>query len=458
MTNALRVPDHYIVLLKPTAVPQKAAILGNSKMRLADPQAFAKADQDGRVSNSLLANKMVAGTDAKVEWVLGPTVPGFIVNAGSAALTKLRSDPNVEAIIADEEIPNAIATVQSPTANWGLDRIDQHTLPLDNSFSYGLDGTGVHIYIMDSGIRTTHVDFGWRATNDANFVPDGNGNTDCLGHGTEVASIAGGSVYGVAKGARLHSVRNVGCGGGSDKAWVLSSLDWLQSYAYWGSVINISQIWTTGCSNAGPTFCNATARYLDGIESVSNIVLSAGNDGQGAATFDSWPARYGGHAGSPGTGATITVGATTKSDRLWSGSNRQHWVHMFAPGDLVKTAARGSDTATQSSDSGTSLAAPFVAGALALWRQLNPDANSTWAMYEFETVYSTHDVLVGSVGNAANRMLYIGGLQTSGGGGPGNPPPPPPNAPYYSIPITNYLLSSIGNPDQGSRGAVVAAR
>lgn len=151
-------------------------------------------------------------------------INGFSFRGSAAAATALARNPKVSAVEADAEV---WLDATQTNATWGLDHIDQRSLPLDGSYTYDTTGAGVTAYIIDSGIRFSHNQFGGRAVPGADFVGDGQGGNDCNGHGTHVAGTIGGSTHGVAKGVALVSVRVFGCTGGSTWETIIAGIDWV---------------------------------------------------------------------------------------------------------------------------------------------------------------------------------------------------------------------------------------
>lgn len=279
---------------------------------------------------------------------------GFSGTFSGPAIAALATDPSVAYVERDQEI-TAFATQSGAT--WGLDRIDQRTLPLSASYSYTATGSGVRAYIVDTGILPTHAEFGGRATIGYDAVGDGKNGIDCNGHGTHVAGTVGGSTYGVAKGVSLVAVRVLNCAGSGTNAGVIAGIDWVTANAVKPAVANMSL--GGGASTA------LDQAVTKSIASGVAYAVAAGNGNQAGIAQDA--CKY-----SPARVATaMTIGATDKTDRKASFSNYGTCVDWFAPGVGITSAWYSSASATNTI-SGTSMATPHVAGVAALYLQGSP--------------------------------------------------------------------------------------
>ncbi|MFC4066397.1 S8 family peptidase [Actinoplanes subglobosus] len=237
-------------------------------------------------------------------------------------------------------------------ATWGIDRIDQASLPLSTTYTYPNTASGVHAYIIDTGILTTHSQFGGRAVSGYDFVDSDSNATDCNGHGTHVAGTVGGTTYGVAKAVQLVGVRVLDCEGSGTTAGVISGINWVTSNAIKPAVANMS-LGGSASSTLDTAVSNSIAAGI-------TYAVAAGNDNANASSYS--PARV---------ASAITVGATTSTDARASYSNYGSTLDIFAPGSSITSAWYTSTSAT-STISGTSMATPHVAGAAALILQANP--------------------------------------------------------------------------------------
>ncbi|MBF5033382.1 MULTISPECIES: S8 family peptidase [Micromonospora] len=313
--------------------------------------------------------------------VWSSALTGYSAKMTPAQARRLAADPSVAYVEQDR-----VMTTQGTQtgATWGLDRIDQRNLPLNSTFTYPNTASNVRAYIIDTGIRTTHSDFGGRATWGTNTV-DTN-NTDCNGHGTHVAGTVGGTKYGVAKGVRLVAVKVLNCSGSGTTAGVISGVNWVTSNAVKPAVANMSL-----GGGASTTLDNAVA---NSINSGITYALAAGNSSANAC--NSSPARV---------ASAITVGATTSTDARASYSNYGSCVDIFAPGSSITSAWRTSDTATNTI-SGTSMASPHVAGAAALVLS----ANTSYTPAQVAS-YLTSNATTGKVtspgSGSPNRLLFV---------------------------------------------------
>ena len=219
-------------------------------------------------------------------------------------------------------------------ATWGLDRIDQRDRPLNGSYVYDVTASNVRAYIIDSGIRASHSDFGGRVLSGYTAINDGRGTNDCNGHGTHVAGTVGGATWGVAKSVRLVPVRVFGCTGGSSNSIILAGINWVAANAVRPAVANMSL-----GGGASSTTDSATNNL---INSGVTVVVAAGNSGANACNYS--PARV---------ANAITVGSTTSSDARSNFSNYGSCVNVFAPGSSIRSAWYTSNTATNTI-SGTS--------------------------------------------------------------------------------------------------------
>ncbi len=364
------------------------------------------------------ARGLANANGGEVLYTYTTAIKGFALRVPEQATDKvaeaLQRNPNVERVEQDGVV--YAFTTQSP-ATWGLDRIDQRTSSLDNSYTYNQDGTGVNVYVMDSGILYSHVDFGGRAV----FGYDAIGGltspgSDCNGHGTHVAGTVGGTTWGVAKKATLVSVRVLGCNGSGSWSGVLAGIDWITKNGSKPGVVNMS----LGASGSNSTLENA---ITNSINAGFTYAIAAGNSNADACNFT--PAR---------TPSAITVGSTTSTDARSSFSNYGSCVDLFAPGSSIRSTYHTSNTAT-STMSGTSMASPHVAGVAALFLQINPSASAT-QVRDAIVNGATQGVVTGSL-TANNHLLYS---LLSGSTPPPPPPPPPPSTDPINLTATGFKV------------------
>ncbi|MFI6286454.1 S8 family peptidase [Streptomyces sp. NPDC051018] len=282
---------------------------------------------------------------------------GFSARLTPAKAARLAADPRVAYVEQDERV--RLNDTQT-NATWGIDRIDQRDLPLSGTYTYSNPLTTVHVYVIDTGIRTSHREFAGRASIGADTVGGGQNGQDCQGHGTHVAGTIGGKTYGVAKNVSLVAVRVLDCQGAGSTAGVIAGIDWVTANARKPAVANMS---LGGGSNA--SLDSAVKRS---IGSGVSYAVAAGNGnilGQPQNACGYSPARV---------PEAITVGATDRTDRRASFSNYGTCLDVFAPGVGITSAWRTTDSAT-GTISGTSMASPHVAGVAALHLARTPHAS-----------------------------------------------------------------------------------
>jgi subtilisin family serine protease len=332
-----------------------------------------------------------------VGFVYRHALNGFSFRGSATAAAALARNPRVALVEADQEV--WLDATQS-NATWGLDRIDQRSLPLSGTYTYDQTGAGVTAYVIDSGILATHSEFGGRARVGADFVGDGQNGIDCNGHGTHVAGTIGGATYGVAKGVTIVAVRVFGCSGGSTWETIIAGIDWVTGNRQLPAVANMSL--GGGSSSSVDTATNNL------INAGVATAVAAGNGnfiGRQADACNYSPARV---------PAAMTISATDSSDKKASWANYGSCVDWFAPGVSITSAWYTSTTATNTI-SGTSMATPHTAGVAALYLQANPVASPAAVR---DAIYAgTTKGVVTSSSTANNHLLYAGFIAGGGGGG-----------------------------------------
>ena len=330
----------------PTSVPDlragRSAALGASSRVI--PGEYIVVFHDTVSDVPGLAKQLTAPDGSQLHFTYGRALKGFSATLPAAAAAALEHNPRVS-LVEPDQIASVDGTQLSP-ASWGLDRIDQHALPLDQSYGYAADGSGVNAYIFDTGIRATHVDFGGRASGAYTAIFDGNGTNDCNGHGTHVAGTVGGTSSGVAKNVRIYAVRVMDCGGSGSYSGIIAGVDWVATNGIKPMVGNMSI--------GGPLSSALTTAIQNAVKAGLTIAVAAGNSSTDACTQS--PANV---------PEAITVGASMPDDSQASFSNFGRCVDLYAPGVMIVSSIMSSDT-DFGAGSGTSMASPHAAGAAAV--------------------------------------------------------------------------------------------
>ena len=368
-----KVENSYIVVLEDWAVGQKG-------------EGSAAPD---------IASNLAAIYNGKVKHVYKHALSGFSIELSETDAQALSQDARVK-YVEEDGIVSAYTTQTGAT--WGLDRIDQRDRPLNGTYTYTPTGAGIHVYVIDTGIRTAHTQFGGRASISYDSIGDGQNGNDCNGHGTHVAGTVGGSTYGVAKGVTLHAVRVLDCAGNGTDSTVIAGVDWVTANHVNPAVANMSL--------GGGASSTIDTAVQNSINSGVTYAIAAGNDGLNACNYS--PARV---------AAAITVGNSNSSDARSSTSNYGSCLDIFAPGSSITSAWYTSNTATNTI-SGTSMASPHVAGVAALYLQGNPTASPATVASAI-TSTATSGRLTGIGTGSPNLLLYS--LLTTGGGTGGAP-------------------------------------
>ncbi|MDY7227760.1 Ig-like domain-containing protein [Hyalangium rubrum] len=343
-----------------------------------------KAKQSPRASVqevSKASDTLVRAHGGAVRKLYSHALRGFSVTMTEEEALRMSEDPRVR-YVEQDRVVTLHGTQLNPT--WGLDRVDQRFLELDNLYTYEYTGAGVHAYVFDTGVRSTHVEFTGRMGEGFDAVGEGT-TEDCHGHGTHVAGSLGGTNYGVAKNVTIHSVRVIGCSGEGTEEALIAGLDWITANHISPAVANMS----LGAEAHQGVDDAVSASIAAGV----TYVVSAGNESIDACAKS--PARV------PGA---ITVGATDINDYRSVFSNYGPCVDLFAPGEGITSAWYNSDTAIYVTD-GTSMASPHVAGAVALYLEGHPNATPA-EVHEEIVARSTRNVVEDAYTGSPNVLLH----------------------------------------------------
>ncbi|MFE6846890.1 S8 family serine peptidase [Streptomyces sp. NPDC057686] len=338
------------------------------------------------------AAKVAQTLGLKPTFVYTKAMTGFAVPLTPLQLQIVRVSLGVKSVEEDaavQSIPTPTRTpgTRAPSSSWGLDRIDQNELPLDNSFTTEGNGAGVTAYILDTGIDYAHDEFGGRATFGYDAIGDGRLGADCQGHGTHVAGTVAGKTYGVARKANLVSVRVLGCDGKGTWSGIIAGMDWVAKNAKQPAVLN---------GSLGGDLSQAVNDAATALSDAGVLpVFAAGNSAKDACTV------------SPASAVrVVTVAASNQYDEETDFSNYGTCVSLYAPGQAIVSAKLGGGSVALD---GTSMASPHVAGVAALYKQAHPTAEPA-EIAEFLDSESTKDVLKSISKTSPNRLLFTGGL------------------------------------------------
>ncbi|MFL5382657.1 MAG: S8 family peptidase [Longimicrobiaceae bacterium] len=380
----------------PAAPPQAASASASGKYIV----VFKDGSFGGpRASVSRSITEVAEGQSITPRYVYSAALKGFAAQLSEAQLAALRADPRVAYVEPDAEVQ--LFTTQTVNLfSWGLDRIDDVDLPVDASYTYTADGTGVTAYVLDTGINPAHLDFGTRAGfipngSNGDFVNDGHGSAqDCHGHGTHVSGTIGGIFSGVAKNVTIRVGRVVNCSGGGNASMVIAGMDWIAANGTKPAVVNMSLGYgnVTAVKNAAENL--VAAGYV--------VAVAAGNGNFAGQPIDACTESP---ANAPNV---LTVGATDNTDKEASFSNYGTCVDILAPGVAIYSSDY-SVTNQVVTMSGTSMASPHVAGVAALYLQNNPTATPAQVMTAIKGIAKSNTITLhqkSKKNGTPNRFLF----------------------------------------------------
>src|SRR5215218_4266026 len=381
-----RIAAFAVLVFVVAVLPAQAAPNAAGGLRL---ERYIVTLDSGTVFPGAVAKGQAASFGGSVGFVYRNALKGYSITLPAAAAAALAGLPGVESVVAD-----GVATTMTTqsSATWGLDRIDQRALPLGSTFTYTNTGAGVKAYIIDTGIRATHTQFGGRVVQGTDKIDNALPAADCHGHGTHVAGTVGGSTYGVAKGVTLVAVRVLNCQGSGSWSQVIAGIDWVTGNHLAGQPA-VSNMSLGGSANSAVDTAVQNS-IADGV----TYGVAAGNGnwfGFAQNACNRSPARV---------AQALTVGATDRTDTKASWSNYGSCLDLFAPGVSITSAWSTSDTATNTI-SGTSMATPHVVGVAALYLQSNTSASPATVAGAL-SANATNGVVKSAGNNSPNKLLF----------------------------------------------------